>query len=1340
MKLFISYNTGNRLFVKSIADKLRNNGFAIFYDQRDIDAGDKWTIAIQDEIESSDASLIFMGDEGIGKWQNKEAISLINKQLKNDNYRIIPVILPTNNKFINYPLPWFLSDYQWVEFKDLTDENAWDKLVEGLRETEIDIPVESGKNPYKGLQSFEVDDVYCFYGRTSDLNLVFHNKLRFQFSILNHNFLAVVADSGTGKSSFVKAGIMAALKKGKFAGSEHWKQIIFKPGSHPLSALSSNLKVESLIADTRKFEDDARDHPDTLLRTIRDQRDTWVIYIDQFEEVITQCKVEKEREIFLNNIALAVQTEKAIILLSVRSDYYTAFAPYNPFKAVLEANNYTLTNLETINKDEDKSRNLLREIIIKPAKNAGVKIDDNLAETLINDLKHVNGALPILELTLDLLWKNKSAKNEITIKDYAIVANNKNIGGIIEEHSNKVFNNLTNNGVDKRKVELFKRIFVPNLIEINTNGEDVRRTAEKKALLAMPGYQKEEIEEIIQELSGENSRLLTIHETQNGTTIEVVHEVIIREWQLLRGWINDKRDALLYENKIQNDALDYEKGKGELYRYGKLKQARLWKKNNLDLTTNTVNEFISKSRKKVNKSIYLGIAIPLFLIIAVAFSYKPIQIHYLKGDIENNPRLKQEITRQGGINFVTSLTIDQSNYFILADKLWLFSKLDRLSISNLSAFKDLSFLDHNNSIEILTITDNDSLKSLKGLENLSGLYLLEINDNKHLTSLQGIESLTQLSSLKISGGCLNGIEEIRTLKTLSAFTISDDDSLTNLRGIENLTNLSSLRISGNTRLTSLHGMENLKKLHLLEIENNGVTDLRGIENLNSLNSLIISKNNSLTNLRGIENLDSLYSLVISGNNSLTNLQGIGNLKSVRSLEIDNDTNLTSLVRIEDLPNLDSLIISSNTHLAGLHGVENLKNLHLLIIKSNGITNLQWLENLDSLYSLEISGNNHLTSLQGIKNLAGIHLLRIESNDSITSLQEIENLKSLYSLEIEMDIHLKSLQGIKNLPNLYSLYISNNRGLTSLQGIENLPNLYSLYIYGNNSLTSIKGIDNLTHLHSLTISDNAHLVSLQGLANLDSLNSLSISGNDTTLSLTGIENLTALSILTIDNNASLTNLKKIEKLTNLTDLTLRDNANLSSLDGTENLKNLNSLSISSNKSLTSLQGIKNLTGLHELDIYNSNSLKNLLEIANLNSLHLFVISDDFNLKNLKGLENLVGIHTMNISSNLSKSLEGLENITSLDTLSIINNDSLMSLRGMENLKHLHSLTIANNKSLTNLSGIENLSELNELFIYGNDLNNIGAIYKLSTLKKLTIDYKTNIDSTRLKKNNPGIILN
>ena len=88
-----------------------------------------------------------------------------------------------------------------------------------------------GETPYAGLSSFQEADAARFFGRAKE-TVAFVARLRTQ------PLMAVVGSSGAGKSSFVRAGVLPALKR----AGERWRVGIQHPrpqvvGGAPLASL-----------------------------------------------------------------------------------------------------------------------------------------------------------------------------------------------------------------------------------------------------------------------------------------------------------------------------------------------------------------------------------------------------------------------------------------------------------------------------------------------------------------------------------------------------------------------------------------------------------------------------------------------------------------------------------------------------------------------------------------------------------------------------------------------------------------------------------------------------------------------------------------------------------------------------------------------------------------------------------------------------------------------------------------------------------------------------------------------------------------------------------------------
>ncbi len=73
--------------------------------------------------------------------------------------------------------------------------------------------------PFKGLEPFETSDAEFFFGRE---RLVAELVARLDVS----PFLAIIGPSGSGKSSLLRAGLLAAL--------DRWPHLLLRPGAEPV--------------------------------------------------------------------------------------------------------------------------------------------------------------------------------------------------------------------------------------------------------------------------------------------------------------------------------------------------------------------------------------------------------------------------------------------------------------------------------------------------------------------------------------------------------------------------------------------------------------------------------------------------------------------------------------------------------------------------------------------------------------------------------------------------------------------------------------------------------------------------------------------------------------------------------------------------------------------------------------------------------------------------------------------------------------------------------------------------------------------------------------------------
>ena len=85
--------------------------------------------------------------------------------------------------------------------------------------------------PYPGLRAFEFEDAALFFGRESQIERVLAR-------LAEVRFVAVVGPSGSGKSSFVRAGLLARAGAQPTRGRARPRVALVTPGAHPVDELA----------------------------------------------------------------------------------------------------------------------------------------------------------------------------------------------------------------------------------------------------------------------------------------------------------------------------------------------------------------------------------------------------------------------------------------------------------------------------------------------------------------------------------------------------------------------------------------------------------------------------------------------------------------------------------------------------------------------------------------------------------------------------------------------------------------------------------------------------------------------------------------------------------------------------------------------------------------------------------------------------------------------------------------------------------------------------------------------------------------------------------------------
>ena len=432
-------------------------------------------------------------------------------------------------------------------------------------------PPAPGECPFKGLQYFDESDAHLFFGR-EQLTAKLVERLR------QDRFLAVVGASGSGKSSVVRAGLVPALKRGELLaddafppeGSTRWPIHVITPTTHPLEALAASLTrdSESVRATSTLMDDLARDprslhlHVRKILSGSSHKDARLLVVVDQLEELFTACKDDAERKAFVENLLYAVAPETegpTIVVVALRADFYHHCAQFDNLFAALEKHQ---ANIGQMNKDE------LRCAIEEPAKRNGWEFEPDLVNLLLHEVVGEPGAPPLLSHALLETWKRREG-HKLTHRGYH---ESGGVRGAIAKTAETVYQNL-----ETEQQVIARNIFL-RLTTLGEGTQDTRRRAALTEIFLRP-EDTTAVGTVVTTLA--DARLITIDQD----SVEVAHEALIREWPLLRQWLEENREGLRIHRRLTEAAQEWlalSNDPGVLYRTKKLVEAENWAQTHTD--------------------------------------------------------------------------------------------------------------------------------------------------------------------------------------------------------------------------------------------------------------------------------------------------------------------------------------------------------------------------------------------------------------------------------------------------------------------------------------------------------------------------------------------------------------------------------------------------------------------------------------------------------------------------------------------------------------------------------------------------------------------------------------
>ena len=413
------------------------------------------------------------------------------------------------------------------------------------------------RNPYKGLAAFTELDAQDFHGRSAVTSELVD-------AVSTRGLVAVVGPSGVGKSSVVRAGLLPALRGGAVEGSDTWLIASCVPGSHPFERLATALMTVASNVP-HDLEQSLRSDERSLIKAVErylPADSELLLVIDQFEELFTLTTDEDARERFLEVLRASVEDPRAPvrILVTVRADFFDRPLRHPRFGELLRAGTVPISA-----PTEDE----MRSIITQPAAGVGVEFESGLVERMLAEVMGQAGALPLVEFALTEIFEQRET-DRLTLDAYE---SSGGVAAALARRTEEIFTSL--DPVDQSVArEVFMRLVTPG----EEGGRDTRHRLRRTELIRL-GLEADAVDRVLGRFG--DHRLLTFDrdEITRGSTVEVAHEALLREWPRLTGWIDTHRQELVLRNRLAVAVGDWEESgrdDSHLLAGGRLAQHEAW--------------------------------------------------------------------------------------------------------------------------------------------------------------------------------------------------------------------------------------------------------------------------------------------------------------------------------------------------------------------------------------------------------------------------------------------------------------------------------------------------------------------------------------------------------------------------------------------------------------------------------------------------------------------------------------------------------------------------------------------------------------------------------------------
>jgi WD40 repeat protein len=649
--LFLSHAGADAEAAQALAERIESTpealerGLKVWFDKKDLKAGQDWQTQLEHILErDSTAFAVYVGSRGIINWVESEIRVALSRARSQPDYPFIPILSKQCSG--SDALPAFARQYQGVKDVENNPEELA-KLIRAATRKQGRAPVRLIDEPFIGLRAFEEKDTHLFFGRDADADELVERLRR-------SRLLMVVGDSGSGKSSLVKAGLVPRYRGGLLSAHQDpqsaaivWHVIETRPRSNPFDSLADSVALAARAIG--RSQDDIR----TLRQMVRDGKPREVadalqdgapkgakilVVVDQFEELFTLsdkvfCSPYIEALIYL---AKHDSPAEFRIVLTMRRDYYNLCHEYSEFYAWLEDRERSAKFAVRRMSDEQ-----LRSCIEKPITLTDVGDTGVFVKRVLEDVGDQPGELALLEIALTESWRRRGQHSGDMLQAYVSIGGT---AGALANVADEVFDKLDD--VDQALAEAS----LIRLVRLGETGGTTRRVATRDefsedAWLVLQKLARQDYGRLIHIggvfLGGQapyepgsleygdptksKSESSTRDMPQAAETAELSHEALVSQWPRYQGWLQASPDLKRAHDTLFTPAKRWATATttkfGELLTGNHLADAvRVLKERPLWLSDAEHAFIIASRRRAARRSLVEKVAVSLLALLSVVTS------------------------------------------------------------------------------------------------------------------------------------------------------------------------------------------------------------------------------------------------------------------------------------------------------------------------------------------------------------------------------------------------------------------------------------------------------------------------------------------------------------------------------------------------------------------------------------------------------------------------------------------------------------------------------------------------------------------------------------------------